>query len=152
MYFVAIEGSNSVILLLCGGGLMLLSFLLKLSQWAQFARTVREQPHVQGAALVSSSLDDYEDEPEEILHTRMIAAGRRLLETLERQRDLNRIAPRSWNEDISSRLHDARQLVDAAANDYMRATQRFRSSRLNIRFSARRKSTQSGRAGNTSLA
>jgi hypothetical protein len=152
MCTVGIESSNSMILFLCGGGLMLLSFLLKLLQWAQFARIVREQPRIQGTALVSSARDDYEDEPEEILHSHMIAAGRCLLEALERQWDLNRIASRSWNEDISSSLRDAREFVDAAANDYVRATQRFRSCRLNIRFSAGRKSIQSGRAGSASLA
>jgi phosphoheptose isomerase len=116
-----------MIFLLCGGGIILLGYSLNVFRWARFARGIRQRSQVRGSVVTSPSLDVYEDEAEETLLSEMTSASRLLLEALERQQLLNRMASESSRQ-------DARQRVDAAVADYMRATQRLRSVALNIQF------------------
>jgi hypothetical protein len=138
--------SNPFLLVCFGLGMLLISQSLRVLRWAQFARGVRDQQFHSGRV---PSLDVDEEESQEALHNEMLTAGRCLLEALERQHALNRRASKS-GESIASSLQEARQLVDSAADDYVRATQRFRSSAPSIRFSTGKRVGTSRRIGNAS--
>jgi hypothetical protein len=56
----------------------------------------------------------------------MVAAGRRLMAALEREQAPNVSASQASDESSALTLREARELVDAAADHYMRAAQRFR--------------------------
>jgi hypothetical protein len=127
--------------------MLLISQSLRVLRWAQFARGVRDQQFHSGRV---PSLDIDEEESQEALHSEMLTAGRCLLEALERQQALNRSASKSGDDSIASSLREARQLVDSAADDYVRATQRFRSSAPSIRFSPEKRVGTSRRIGDAS--
>lgn len=116
--------------------MMLIAYSIRVLRWAQFARGVRAQ-HFRSVGIPSPVVR--EETLQEALYNEMLTAERCLLEAIERQHVFNRVTSKSWNESIASSLREARQLVDSAADDYVRATQRFRSSALNIRFSTEKR-------------
>ena len=117
-------------LVFCGVGLLLVSYFLGVWRWAELARSIPKHRLHDGSepAFAPEYLDTQEDESPEVLHDEMVAAGRRLMAALERERALNVGAPPALDESSALTLRQARELVDSAADDYLRATQGFRAS------------------------
>jgi hypothetical protein len=115
----------------CSGvGLLLVSYLLGIFRWRQFARSIPRQCLRDGfeANLDPVSRNAPDEDSPEVLYGEMIAAGRRLQEALDRGQRLRRHASKGLNQVSTAIEREARERVDRAAANYLQATQRFRAS------------------------
>jgi hypothetical protein len=122
---------DPAILIFCGLALGLISFLFRVL-WAQLSRGIREDTSGEvKTASVSNDLVDVPPPP----YAEMMLAGTRLIEALEGER--NGIARGEINS--AEAYRSMRELVDAAAAEYMQAAQSCRASAVRIRFEGHQK-------------